>query len=178
MVVAMPGEYRRIRRLRHEDMEQIMAWDNDPEVFGLAGKKFRQGDDKEVWQNLLKDRNRLMFAIVGERGELVGDIELQQIIWRTKEAELRIAIGDKRYWSRGLGTEAVLEALHVAFELLSLRRIYLRVRADNARAIRVYQKAGFRFTGRLPASGRLAGMTDLMLMELSHERYQLASLRA
>jgi RimJ/RimL family protein N-acetyltransferase len=54
-----------------------------------------------------------------------------------------IVIGDKRYWSKGLGTEAMVAILRFAFATMNLRRIYLKVYAYNTRAIRSYEKAGF-----------------------------------
>lgn len=179
MVLSLTEEFRRIRRLRHEDVPQLMIWDNDPALFELTGKKFAHGDDEQVWWNkLLRDRSRLVLAIVNDAGDLIGDVEFQQILWRAREAELRISIGDKDFWAQGLGSEAMREALAAAFHLLSLNRVYLRVRVDNTRAIRAYQKVGFRTVARLAATGRLSGYTDLQLMEVTRARYAPVSLRA
>lgn len=172
MIVALTDDFRRLRRLRHDDVPTLMAWDNDPDLFELTGKKFRHDDDeKDWWNNLVRDRSRLMFGIVDDNGRLIGDVELLQILWRAREAEVRISIGDKSLWNQGLGTEALKEAIVAAFHFLSLDRIYLRVRVDNRRAIRSYEKVGFRSVGRLHATGRLSGYTDLQLMEVTREVY-------
>lgn len=145
-----------------------MAWDNDPDLFELTGKKFQCGEDYgNWWRELVHDRARIMFGIVNDGGTLIGDVELLQIVWRTREAEIRISIGDKACWNRGYGTQALTEALAVAFHFLSLERLYLRVRVDNRRAIRSYEKVGFRLVARLAATGRLRGYTDLNLMEVT-----------
>ncbi|NMP21253.1 GNAT family N-acetyltransferase [Sulfobacillus harzensis] len=179
MVLSLTDDYRRIRRLEPSDVHQLMTWDNDPALSRLTGKKFEHGDDEAAWWNqLVRDRSRLVFAIIDEEGRLIGDVELQQILWRAREAELRISIGDKNFWNRGYGTEAVDETLSAAFSLLSLDRVYLRVRVDNPRAIRAYQKSGFRTVAHLAATGRLAGYTALKLMEITREHYLPNSLRA
>ena len=63
---------------------------------------------------------------------------------RRKEAELHICIGERKYWGRGLGTEAVLAVLDMAFVDMGLKSIYLRVYRHNLRAIRCYEKCGFK----------------------------------
>jgi len=52
-------------------------------------------------------------------------------------------------WNQGLGAEAMSLLLRHGFETLNLNRILLRVYADNPRAIRSYQKAGFVQEGTL-----------------------------
>ena len=42
------------------------------------------------------------FGIIFEN-QLIGDIELDHIAWRSGDAELRIRIGRKDLWNRGLG---------------------------------------------------------------------------
>ncbi|MCL5115627.1 MAG: GNAT family N-acetyltransferase [Firmicutes bacterium] len=179
MVLSLTDEFRRIRRLRHDDVPQLMIWDNDPALFHLTGKKFAHDEDETQWWNqLIRDRSRLMFAIVNDDGQLIGDVELQQILWRAREAEIRISIGDKAFWAQGFGSEALQEMLYAAFQLLSLERVYLRVRLDNGRAIRAYEKVGFRAVARLTATGRLSGFPDLQLMEVTRARYAPLSKRA
>ncbi len=172
MLLSLTDEFRRIRCLRHEDVPVLMAWDDDPDLFQLTGKKFRRDDNqKDWWNHLVRDRSRLMFGIVNDGGRLIGDVELLQILWRAGEAEIRISIGDKSCWNRGYGTQALQEAVVAAFHFLSLHRVYLRVRVDNPRAIRSYEKVGFRAVARLQATGRLAGYADLRLMEITRAHY-------
>ena len=59
------------------------------------------------------------------------------------EAELGIALTAEKQ-DRGYGTEAVAAIMRYGLERLGLKRIFLRVDPANARAIRVYEKCGFR----------------------------------
>jgi RimJ/RimL family protein N-acetyltransferase len=59
-----------------------------------------------------------------------------------------ITIGERDAWGRGLGTEATEMMLEHAFERLGLHRVGLSVFSYNLRAIRAYEKAGFRIEGR------------------------------
>ncbi len=60
-----------------------------------------------------------------------------------------ITIGEMDAWSQGYGTEAAQMMLWLAFERIGLHRVGLSVFAFNTRAIRSYEKAGFRVEGRL-----------------------------
>jgi RimJ/RimL family protein N-acetyltransferase len=118
------------------------------------------------WRDLLANRLRVGFAIIADRDTLIGDIEFEQMALYSHEAELRISIGEKSYWNRGLGSQALSEVLDIAQIRLGIRRIYLRVKKDNGRAIRVYEKNGFKKVAKLVANGHLRGRSDLLLMEV------------
>ncbi|AET68291.1 acetyltransferase, ribosomal protein N-acetylase [Desulfosporosinus orientis DSM 765] len=49
----------------------------------------------------------------------------------------------REYWNQGIGTAMVQELIQWAKDLNVIRKIKLRVRSDNSRAIRVYEKLGF-----------------------------------
>lgn len=160
-----------VRRLRRDDIAQLIEWDRDPQLSALAGRKFEAGNEMAWWRNLRDNRSRAGFAIVNEHHELIGDIELEQITWRTGEAELRVSIGNKLFWGKGIGPQAIHEILHMAFSQMQLKRIYLRVQASNVRAIRAYSKVGFKKTARLEANGRLVGQSPMILMEITRNYF-------
>jgi RimJ/RimL family protein N-acetyltransferase len=60
---------------------------------------------------------------------------------------LRIVIGEKAFWDKGLGTEATRLVVEEAFEVLGLDEVRLEVFAHNPRAISVYERIGFERTG-------------------------------
>jgi RimJ/RimL family protein N-acetyltransferase len=59
-----------------------------------------------------------------------------------------LGIGETNYWSKGYGTDAMNVLLRFAFIEINLRRVTLTVFEYNPRAIRSYEKAGFRHEGR------------------------------
>ncbi|MCL5064663.1 MAG: GNAT family N-acetyltransferase [Firmicutes bacterium] len=168
MIITLTGDEKRIRSLRQDDLDILREWDSDPELQQLTGRKFDADEEMTGWWTAVeRDRSRLAVAIVDNEGRLIGDIELENVSWRAREAELRIAIGDKTYWNRGFGTEALTEMANVASEQLGLKSLYLRVSEKNVRAIHSYRKVGFRKVGRLSATGRLQGRQNLVLMRLN-----------
>ncbi|MEM7734875.1 MAG: GNAT family N-acetyltransferase [Deinococcota bacterium] len=101
-------------------------------------------------------------------GEYIGTIELYDLSKRS--ATLGIIIGERRYWGKGYGTEAIKALLHHAFTTLSLDEIRLHTFADNLRAQACFKKVGFIETRRVPAGN---SRTDVQ-MHLAAEvwRYQ------
>lgn len=85
-------------------------------------------------------------------------------IWEEKQAPLfcRYMI-DVNYQGRGYGTQALPLILNEMYALYGRRDIYLTLEPENVRAVRLYEKFGFRPTGEkdegedvwlLPYSGK------------------------
>jgi RimJ/RimL family protein N-acetyltransferase len=91
----------------------------------------------------------VLLAIETDEGVHIGNIGLHRVDWKNRRAELGIAIGEKAYWDQGYGADAIHTLLKLAFREMNMHRIQLRVDADNARAIRCYEKAGFKEEGTL-----------------------------
>lgn len=162
--MALPLSRVNLRPLTAEDLPHLLRWDADHDIRqALGGSRFEH-DPPHVWLRRFRHGRGLAFAITGPDGDLLGDLQLQDINWHRREAELRICLGKKRDWGHGLGTEAVAMALSIAFFRLRLRQVYLRVYASNRRAIRCYVKCGFRKVGRLPPRADATEGT-LLLME-------------
>jgi len=60
-----------------------------------------------------------------------------------------IGIGERAYWGKGYGTEAMKLVLRFAFAELGLHRVSLDVFEYNPRGVKSYEKAGFRMEGRV-----------------------------
>jgi RimJ/RimL family protein N-acetyltransferase len=74
----------------------------------------------------------------------VGQVSLYNIDWDAKRAEYgRLMIGDQDSTGRGFARLATEVLLDLAFKKLGLEEVYLEVFANNDRAIRIYEAAGF-----------------------------------
>lgn len=145
------GDGVRLRPMRKADLPALVAWTNDAEVDRYMDGGFPKTlEAAEAWLlQTSKDRQVRRYSIETLAGVLIGDLSLGQIAWRSGDAELTVRIGERDYWGRGLGTDAVSTLLDLAFGHLGLRRVYLRVYRFNARAVRTYEKCGFRREGVL-----------------------------
>jgi len=148
------GEKVRLRPIEREDLPRFVAWFSDPEVrrhltvwlpFSLA--------QEERWfeshLEQVESQKAAVLAIETAEGDHIGSIGLHRIDWKSRHAELGILIGEKSYWGQGYGTDAIHTLLRLGFSEMNLHRVMLRVDADNARAIRCYEKAGFQKEGTL-----------------------------
>ncbi len=100
-------------------------------------------EEKErKWVREKLDEKAVLFSMIEKSsGAFIGNIELMD--FTETEAELGIAITAAKQ-ELGYGTEAIRAVTDYAFDQLVLKRVFLKVYPDNARAIRVYEKCGFR----------------------------------
>lgn len=144
-----------------EHIETTVGYAQDPEVDIFGGGSFDLPSlerSTEEYEKELKEHNRITFAIYElENLTLIGDAGLRRINHRNGTATLGIGIGNKNYWGKGYGTEAVKLVVDYAFRFLNLYNVDLDTASFNLRAIRSYQKAGFKEVGRRRGSILLNG---------------------
>ncbi len=81
--------------------------------------------------------------------KLIGESNLDVVNWPGRDAFVGLGIGETDYWNKGYGTDVMNVLLRLAFTEINLRRVTLTVFEYNPRAIRSYEKAGFRHEGHL-----------------------------
>lgn len=160
--------------LRAEDSNKLFEWINNADLVRLNApfKPVHFEAHKEWFDSIAKDPNRACFAIREKEGDrLIGYAQLINIHPVHRSAELTIRIGDKAFHSKGYGTDAVRTLVEFAWRDLNLHRVFLHVFADNRRAVRAYEKAGFRVEGHLREAAFIdGGWCDVLVMGLlQHE---------
>ncbi len=101
------------------------------------------------------------YAILRDTG-LVGLCSLRGITSEPRTARLAYLIG-RRHRHRGYATEATGMLVAFGFRCLTLDRIYSSCRPDNARARRVLEKLGFRYTHEGPMPDPDPGQSERQL---------------
>ncbi|MDR3166142.1 MAG: GNAT family N-acetyltransferase, partial [Synergistaceae bacterium] len=79
----------------------------------------------------------------------VGSVYINNIDHVHAKGELGIFIGDTTFRGQSIGITAINTITCIAFEELTLHRVYLRVFPENVTAVRSYEKAGFLYEGLL-----------------------------
>jgi RimJ/RimL family protein N-acetyltransferase len=142
-----------LRRPLPNDLPSVVRWYRDPEVARLTRYQTRQMTQAEVerfFDVRMLAPDALAYSIVElGSGRLIGFTTFSALDGDNGSVMFHITIGERDAWGRGLGTEATQLMLQLAFERLGLHRVGLAVFSYNTRAIRAYEKAGFRIEGRL-----------------------------
>lgn len=143
------GETVFLSPLDANDYEKFTEWVNDTEVSQyllLTGNVLTMDNEKHFLSN--EAANEVRMAIVDkDTKNVIGICGLHRIDPINRSALFGIFLGDKNYHNKGIGTEATKLMLDFGFSILNLHSVYLEVFAYNKRAIRCYEKCGFKQMG-------------------------------
>lgn len=134
-----------LRNLDSADAEGMYAW--------LSDDKVTSGLNGEYKDCLIQDAKKFIFesehtpnevhkAIVTDENDYVGTVSLRFINDPEETAELAIVVRSD-FFGKGYAWFGVVSMLKYAFDSLKLHSVYWRVKSDNERAIRFFQKHGF-----------------------------------
>lgn len=173
----LKGKLVNLRAIEREDLDEIMKWVNDQEVTKYLTAFLypisRVEEEKFLERAMSRNDTEKNLVIETKEGVYIGQISLHKIDWKNSNAELGIIIGNKEYWGKGYGTEAIKILLHHAFNQMNLYKIYLRVFEFNQRGIRCYEKCGFKEEGRLRQNYFYNGKYyDVILMGILKDEFE------
>ena len=153
----LKGELVRLSALDAEELSKAFArWGRDSEFKRLLDSNAIHLNSQKASQKWLEKEiedqksNQHWFSIRTLDGDkLLGDIDLFVHNWSGRDAFVGLGIGERDFWGKGYGTDVMRVILRYAFTEVNVRRVTLTVFEYNPRAIRSYEKAGFRHEGRL-----------------------------
>ncbi len=173
------GKHIRFRAPEREDLPTFVKWINDPEVrAGFSSFLPMSLAQEEQWFEDMQKRpkeEQPMTIEIKEKGKwmAIGTIGFFSIDSISRRSEVGIMIGNKNYWNKGYGTESMQLLLKHGFETLNLNRIFLRVFANNRRAIRCYEKVGFIHEGLMRQALYTEGeYIDILLMSVLRDEWK------
>jgi RimJ/RimL family protein N-acetyltransferase len=142
-----------LRRPNPNDLASVISWYRDREIARLTRYQARPMSEAEVerfFEYRMLSADALAYCITELPGRrLIGFTTFSALDSDNGSVLFHITIGERDAWGRGLGTEVTELMLEHAFTRLGLHRVGLSVFSYNQRAIRAYEKAGFRIEGRL-----------------------------
>lgn len=149
-----------LRPMEEEDTDLILAWRNSDEVrmnFIYREPFTRQGHMAWI-RNVIGTGKAVQMIVCATEGDRpLGSVYIRDIDRQHNKAEYGIFIGESQARGHGIGTAAAKLMLRYCFEEEGLHRIYLRALSGNVRAIRSYEKAGFRKEACLKDDVRIDG---------------------
>lgn len=119
----------------------INDYENVNRFISSANKTFTS-EQESKWVKEKLANNGLVFSMIEKKtNDFIGNIEFIEI--KDKVGVFGIAITASKQ-DKGLGTEAIKAMLNYGFNELGLKKINLKARPFNDRAIHVYIKCGFK----------------------------------
>ncbi len=152
------------------DAPNDYSWQTDAELAYLTATNpltLGFADYLSKYANQLRYDNtqKHQFAIKTIDGRHIGNCGCYGINNEESEAEIGIIIGDRHYWDRGYGTNAVISLIKYVFSHTTSIRIHLKTLESNKRAQRCFFKCGFTICGSIINNG-----DNFILMELLRDR--------
>ncbi|MFH0878800.1 MAG: GNAT family protein [Lentisphaerota bacterium] len=148
------GELVRLTAEDPEPMAKLFSqWSADSEYSRLLdwdpARRFSVKSSLKWLEKDSENSNNHFFAIrTLDSDRIIGDIGLDGIRWPHRECFVGIGLGEREFWGKGYGTDALKIILRYAFTELNLHRVTLDVFEYNQRGVRSYEKAGFVREGR------------------------------
>lgn len=159
--------------------EAYHRWLQDSELKRLMDTGTAQlysQNQHEKWQEKVLEQpggNFFFHVIRLSDDQIIGDVGLDGVKWAHGECFVGIAIGERVLWGQGYGTDAMRLILRYAFQELNLRRVSLDVFEYNPRAIRSYEKSGFRLEGQMrKALNRGGRRWDMIFMGILRSEWE------
>ena len=161
-----------LRDKRLADAQDDYTWQTDPalarlDAVPLLATTFSQYLSDYVSELRYSFPTRCRFAIETLDGQHIGNCTYYGINEAKGEAELGIMIGNRDYWDKGYGADAVTTLLSYIFRRTNLKRIYLKTLDSNHRAQKCFQKCGFIPYGHLTKDG-----FSFVLMEIHCKQWK------
>lgn len=145
------GEKVYLSPMNLEDIEKYVKWMNDfSTTDGLgSSSKVTTFESEKSWLINNMDKKEQQFAIVlKETDKLIGNCGFCDINHLHQKGEVGLFIGEEENRSKGYGTEALSLLVEYGFNYLNLKNIMLKVFSFNERAIKSYEKVGFKVFGK------------------------------
>lgn len=158
-VASLSGEKVTLRPAEDRDFKLLYKWYNDDELNRLAGWSNSKVTADKLRYNMSRSfgYDPMNLVIDNENGIPIGTIQLYDFNEQDKSCKLGIRIGDRNYWSKGYGEDAIKTILEYAFMKIDIYRVALKVYEYNERAVKCYIKCGFQTEGRTRQSAYIDG---------------------
>lgn len=152
-----------VREAGREDSHNLLTFlhktggESDFLTFGPGELPVLAKDMEAFLEESIKAKNRIMMLALVE-GKVIGSLYFaggaKIRIQHTGEFGVSVL---KDYWGQGIGTAMVEELIQWAKASGVIRKLNLRVRSDNEKAINLYNKIGFNHEGLISREFLISG---------------------
>ena len=163
------------RVIEKEDLEILRILHNDSSTYLnlLNIDLVDEAGQIEWWENLHKNKNdkRYVICLAEKPDEILGRLRIQNINLLHNNCEVGLDLLQS-YRGRGYGLKSYEMILEYLFIHFNMNMIYLKVADFNPNAKKLYEKVGFKVTGKLPEFYyRYNKYWDYIIMSLTKSEY-------
>lgn len=134
-----------LRPIQPQDLEILTKWNYDEEISKyLPEKAPLNWDNQKKWLDLQitsATKEKYIIHLISDKAD-IGLISAFNINWEAGQLEYGITLGETRYRGMGYASEATKLFIEHYFAK-NINLIFLRVFADNERAIKLFKRLGF-----------------------------------
>jgi len=146
----LAGEKVYLSPVSTDDWEIYNKWANDYDLtylyYGGRDKVAPPASGPDSLERRAKKKNAFTIVDIAT-GAVIGQCQFNTEDTENRYAEIGISIGEREYWSRGCGSDALRLLLGFGFRVKGYNSIGLNVFEFNPRALACYEKAGFKRQG-------------------------------
>ena len=161
-----------LRHKRLEDVDNDYRWRTDTELAELDATvslrmsldEFRTRYGEELRYPTPWVRR---YGVETHQGQHIGNCMAYDIDSVTGEGEVGIMIGERAYWGKGYGRDAMAQLLELCFQISPINRVYLHTLEWNARARKAFGAVGFREVRSVRRAGK-----NFVLMEIRRPEWE------
>lgn len=170
-----------LRPVEINDAPLIQKWHNDPELRRLgsgSGLPVTREKEEQDIKSACNSKDEAYLMVVKKRdNKAIGFIRFNYIDSISKNVWLRMIIGDKKAWGKNYASEALKSVLKWLFYEQNIHRITLETYATNKRALKFFEKMGFKKEGVLRgahyADGKYFDIISYGLLKNEFEKHRL-----
>ena len=140
-----PETYAKAEARWQRDSELHRLMDNNPMRIN-SEKRIKEWFEKRSENGSKPDRYSFSVRTL-EEDQFIGFLGIWVDLIHS-EAWVGLGIGEREFWSKGYGTDMMKLCMQYVFTELCLERLSLGLHEYNPRALKSYEKCGFRFEGR------------------------------
>ena len=144
--------------LQTDHAQNMLEWMQDPEISGNVGLvRPPTLEYTQAWITAALSGTSVWPYAIFLAGRHVGNVVLDQRDAHLESARLSVYVGPRDARGSGVGVTGMYLALHDAFAVRGLHKVWLTVHSRNSRAICAYTRMGFEVEGVLRDGFLLAG---------------------
>ncbi|MEK5057920.1 GNAT family protein [Paenibacillus sp. FSL H7-0326] len=185
ITLLITGRKVQLRPVSIEDFKRTFEWRNDEEFAKMSAGTdlFRYSHvtldqiestyEKEIRTLDRREKGEFSIYTQEENPKHIGFIVYREMNIVARRCTIGMGIGDKEYWSKGFGSDALKTLIRYLFQTMNLNRVQLDTWSGNERAIRSYEKCGFVVEGRMRNHSFVDGKYhDTVVLGLLKEEFQ------